>query len=77
MIAFQAELGSGDYIFVEEGDRLGFLFMDGSRAVGYNFDPSMTTNIQVIWPSRVSFYFNVTRDSGKAFNIFVINNYLL
>ena len=50
MIAFQAELGSGDYIFVEEGDRLGFLFMDGSRAVGYNFDPSMTTNIQVIKP---------------------------
>ena len=44
----QADLGSGDYIFVEEGDRLGFLFMDGSRAVGYNFDPEMTSNIQVI-----------------------------
>ena len=44
---FQAVLGPGDYIFVEEGDRLGFMFMDGSRAVGYNFDPSMTQDIQV------------------------------
>ncbi len=47
----QAELDTEEYIFLEEGDLLGFLFKNGGRGgVGYNFDPGMEDKLQVNTP---------------------------